>query len=164
MQLFDKSTNYPISWEEGNIKKGAFLGVSTSIKISDVLTSYGHSERICMRDLLDSYMNHKNIDPHDIKNPSHSDNIKDKNNSKYDILKCLKENAPAYKSFLVGSGVVVKFWSERVACDYDSKNPSGGKCTEFIKNICPTGSKYGYITKIPPHSAPEAINKTASTK
>jgi hypothetical protein len=147
VQLFDKSTNYPISWEEGNIKKGAFWGISTSIKISGILTSYGHSERICMRDLLDSYMNHKNIDPHDIKNPSHSDNIKDKNNSEYDILKCLKENAYIYKSFLVGSGVVVKFWSERVACDYKTGDGSGGKCTEFIKNICPTGSKYGYITE-----------------
>jgi hypothetical protein len=143
VQLFDKSTHYPITWEENDVKRGFF----SSISINCSNTSYGHSERISMRDLLDSYMKHKNIDPHDIKNPSHSDNIKDKNNSEYDILKGLKENASTYKSFLVGSGIVVKFWSERVACDYETGDGSGGKCTEFIKNICPTGSKYGYITK-----------------
>ena len=123
VQLFDKSTHYPITWEENNIKRGVF----SSISINYLNTSYGHSERICMRDLLDSYMNHKNIDPHDIKNPSHPSNIKDKNNAEYDILKGLKENTSIYKSFLVGSGVVVKFWSERVACDYKTGDGSGRK-------------------------------------
>lgn len=150
VQLFNinKHNPYPtgaITWKnKNNEQKGVFSGISDCLKQGSQRTTYGHSERICMRDLLDSYMAYKEIDPHDLSNPS--DNFRDPNTKKLEILEALTNNASKYKLFLVGSGVIVKFWSEFSACSgKENQNRPGSICSDFIEKICPIGSKYGYI-------------------
>ena len=149
VQLFDKETKVPVVWNVNGTSKSVFSDVSKYInpqKAGYGSTSYGHSERICMSDLLDSYMSYREIDSHDIKNPSHPDNARSHDNQ-YDILLNLTNAASTYKVFLAGSGVTVKFWSERKPCDYvqtSTGEVEGGMCKDFIQQICPVGSHYGY--------------------
>ncbi|MCB0369636.1 MAG: hypothetical protein KDD45_09375, partial [Bdellovibrionales bacterium] len=174
-QLFDKETmeptknigvfsyvSIPVYWKEESGKQYLTFewqkdqlttyGHSERICMYDLLDSYNNrdqhdtSERICMKNILDSYMKFKQIDCHDLSNPSHSDNIRDQNAKVLEVLRSLTNNASNYQSFLTKSTVVVKMWSEREPCKYTTPLP-GGECSKFIEDICPMGSKYGYIAE-----------------
>jgi len=108
-------------------------------------TSYGHSERILMRDILDDLIKFdKSSDDSYTIPPRPSD----QGNSEYKILKYLTNNASKYKEYLEHKNLIVKMWSERPACNEESnENIGGGNCNSFINDICPEGSQFGFIVQ-----------------
>jgi len=106
------------------------------------LTNYGHSEKIGMRDVLDSFINSNN---HSSFLLPPSGNVKSPNSQPIDqqreILQDLVNRASSYKDYLQNQNAVVKMWSERPPC---GDRNSG--CSKFINDIFPQGSQYGYIS------------------
>jgi hypothetical protein len=68
-------------------------------------------------------------------------------------MKKLTKNADKYKIYLEMKNIIVKILFEINACWYP--NP-GGSCNEFIKNICPKGSIFVYISQENPPKDIEA--------
>lgn len=119
--------------------------MSISIKNADSqLTSLGHSERILMRDVLEEFIS-ANQSASEFLPPSERSRSGEVRDEKYEILYQLNREASEYQSYLTDRNTIVKMWSELTACDYDLKGPEGEQCINFINNIFPTNSKYGYI-------------------
>lgn len=112
-------------------------------------SSYGHSERILMRDILDDLIFADKPDNHDILRPSDDLNVKSASHEGriYEVLKKLTDEPRQYKEYLESKNIIVKMWSERPACTRAPDDGVGGACTEFIKNIFPKGSQFGFIVE-----------------
>lgn len=110
-------------------------------------SSYGHSERILMRDILDDLISADKSHSHDILRPS--DNLNSRSPKAlelvYEVLKKLTNEPEQYKKYLEKKNIIVKMWSERPACEKDPLDGVGGTCAEFIQKIFPEGSKFGFI-------------------
>lgn len=159
IELFDNNTSsIPISLQ--NLSYPYFT-------IGGKQTSYGHSERIGMRDLLDKLIKNKRNKESLAYNknlPNSEDNIRRPSsplpietkydykefNPKYrkdiDILDRLQqqENMAIYKKFLEDSNYKIKMLSERPACKGDAE-AGGGNCNNFISQILPKDSEYASI-------------------
>lgn len=121
-------------------------------KTSEHRSSLGHTERILMRDILDSFITENG---HDVEflSPSQRSRSADRRDA-FDIMSKLVDEARDYKNYLSGRRVVVKMWSELKACDYEpaSGMGAGGRCLDFINNIFPINSRFGYINQIPEYT------------
>ncbi|CAB0029323.1 unnamed protein product [Trichogramma brassicae] len=107
-------------------------------------TSYGHTERKLMRDALDYLL----ADQSELPGPSSLFKSSTGLEQEYKILKYLTENTAEYRRHLEEKKIIVKIWSERPACTTETNEDVGGaNCTDFVKNICPEGSQFGYIVK-----------------
>lgn len=151
LQLYqnDGVSLYEISKNEGkeyhiisldNIEFSEFIDKGNK----ELRSTYGHSERMLMRDVLDDLIP---VDSKEILRPSDKLNCKswtDEKAQDYEILKNLTEYPRQYKDYLISQGIIVKMWSERPCCN---EPEIGGDCTTFMKNICPNGSQYGYTVK-----------------
>ena len=138
VQLFDISTENPLT--------KPYSCISEPFPIKSLLSSYGHSERIAMRDILDEFITENNKE---VERPSYYVKSANQKDQQLEILRELAtSNANKYKQYLENKNAVIKMWSERKPCDYD---PTGGgkKCVDFIKDIFPKNSEYGYIAEIP---------------
>ena len=123
----------------------AYSGISTPIHTHRGLSSYGHSERLVIRDILDEFVPLGNgaIAP-----PRYYGRSPVPTEHACEVLETLDRNTIQYNSYLTIHNAIVKMWSERVPCDYPS--PGGGSnCATFITAIFPVGSEYRYITDIP---------------
>jgi len=114
----------------------AFSSMSTPIKS----TAFGHSEKIGMRDVLDQYMQQpQNVNNGGLERPSHYFQSNHPREQPQEILQNLVRNANQYRDYLQNQNAVVKMWSEYPACQRGDEN-----CQDFIKNIFPPDSSYGY--------------------
>lgn len=122
------------------------------------LSSWGHTERLGMRDALDYFIPENNGE---IERPSYYIRSSTPADHPLEILQSLVTYANDYKLYLENQRAVVKMWSEREPC---STNLSGGgrQCDEFIRNIFPNGSQYGYITEVPKFTIAAPLIETAS--
>lgn len=103
-------------------------------------SSYGHSERCLMRDILDDLIEADGESP-DVKRPS------ELSECTYTVLKRLTDHKSSYKEYLERKGLTVKMWSERPACEKSPVDGVGNGCLSFIEGIFPTGSQFGYIVQ-----------------
>lgn len=109
-------------------------------------STFAHSERILMRDVLDDLISADK--PGDIICPSQCTRSAHRQEKEYEVLKYLTDNAYKYKEYLESKKIIVKMWSERPSCTEEGNiGISGGNCTEFIEKICPEGSQFGFIVK-----------------
>ncbi|KAL7308002.1 hypothetical protein TKK_0000090 [Trichogramma kaykai] len=108
-------------------------------------TSYGHTERKLMRDVLDDLL----ADQSTLPGPTSVFESLSGKEKEYEVLKYLTHNADKYKRYLEEKGIIVKIWSERPSCTAEANEGfiGGSNCTKFIQDICPEGSQYGFIVK-----------------
>jgi hypothetical protein len=138
-------------------KFGLYQYTAPHYAISDYAnseSSYGHSERLVMQKLLDEFIP---INNKEIERPSYyakSSNSKDK---PLEILKELVIHTSEYRDYLSKKDIIVKMWSDRKPCDYDTGNGDGGRCVHFIRNIFPDGSAFGYMTEVLPDMKKDKI-------
>ncbi|XP_023314733.1 uncharacterized protein LOC106649487 isoform X2 [Trichogramma pretiosum] len=109
-------------------------------------TTYGHTERKLIMDLLDDLIS---TNPNDKFRVPRLKSIQWRDGQQA-ALEYLTDNAAMYKRYLEEKGIIVKMWSERKPCNYTYE---GGPCEDFLRNICPEGSQIGYIVEN--HRAPE---------
>lgn len=107
-------------------------------------SSYGHSERVLMWEILD-YLLSNDRDADDPPAPNKLSESSNEYLHEYEVLKGLTEKAADYKKYLEKKGIIVKMWSERPSCK--EVVGDGDVCFEFIKNILPKGSQFGFIVK-----------------
>jgi hypothetical protein len=131
--------------------------ISDPLLKSDKYTNYGHTERILkatdFRELIAPQEEQEFRQKFSIKRP-----ILNLNNKQIMLkeMKKLTKNADKYKIYLEVKSIIVKILFKINACWYP--NP-GGFCNEFIKNICPKGSRYVYISQENPPKDIEAAFK-----
>jgi hypothetical protein len=116
-------------------------------------TSYGHSERIQMKDLLNDLI--KNSETHEITRPNMNKGAGASYQKNLEELKYLATNAKTYQDYLNKKNHVVKMWSERGPCNRAGPE---GNCAGFIESILPKGSAYGYLTPYTPGENVENIS------
>lgn len=149
--LYDAETMEPYNIP-GNEKK-EYHTISDRVNHSKYrYHSYGHSERILMRDILDDLIlsDLKTLKNKDLRFPKKSriPPIPSLNGcSEAEVLQNLTERASEYRYYLKRKKLVVKMWSERGACADDEPSDEGSNCRQFMHDICPQGSKCGYIRK-----------------
>lgn len=139
VQLYKDGVPYYISGRED--KKYNFISYGNKHfknKSDKKRSSYGHSERVLMRDILDDLIK-ADVNNHDVRRPS------DFSQSEYEVLKELTNKPRPYKEYLERKGLIVKMWSERKACKESPEDGEGGGCSSFIEDIFPAGSQFGYI-------------------
>jgi len=121
--------------------------ISSSFHTANGLSSYGHSERKLIRDALDNFIaNPRNNG--EIERPSYYVLSPNPAEQPLEILQALVNHTNEYKQYLTQQDAIVKMWSERKPCNYDLVG-GGGRCADFIQNILPDNSEYGYITDVP---------------
>lgn len=110
-------------------------------------TSFGHSERILMKNILDDLIE-ANGDSQIINRPSDlSVSNRGETGTLYEVLKALTEKAPEYKKYLEEKGLTIQMWSERPPCNESPEDGEGDGCASFINNIFPENSRLRYIVK-----------------
>ncbi|KAL7308001.1 hypothetical protein TKK_0000089 [Trichogramma kaykai] len=134
----DGVTKYVISHD---LRNKEYNGMSR--RVED--TTYGHAERILMRDVLDNLLSANPADLCSVPRPSSvfkSSNVEEQRN---EVLKYLTDNAAVYKQYLERRGIVVKLWSERPSCNKEiNRWIQGSNCIQFLQDICPRGSQLGF--------------------
>lgn len=99
----------------------------------NVYYSYGHSERLLMRNMLNDLIEDNETTINKPPKPSDLSNSTDEKEKEYEILSKLKDKATEYMKYLERRGLIVEIWSERYPCKFWYGD--GGDCNDFIKNI-----------------------------
>lgn len=114
--------------------------------INHKTTSLGHSERILMRNVLDDFIKEKKHEEEFLP-PSSRHRSGNSKEIPFEILDNLQKEAREYKIYLIANNTIVKMWSELQACGNGTAVKYGGGGFQFINEIFPTNSQYGYIAK-----------------
>lgn len=138
VQLFKNGAEYHIPGKETKEYNFKEFKRYTDKDYGKKRSSYGHSERALMRDILDDLIEADGDNP-GVLRPS------DLSKSTYGVLKELTDNPGPYKEYLQRKKLIVKMWSERPSCEESPENGIGGGCSSFIEEIFPAGSHFGFI-------------------
>lgn len=150
VRLVDRNTGIPIG-------RPSYPTLSNPVGGSS--TTWGHSERSGMRELLDDF-----VDPSDVEILRPSDNYRSRHGSsglmEREIYQALVSNAPEYKKYIErkNPNAIIQMLSERPGCA--NRDAEGGACPDFIENIFPSGSTYRHTAENGSiKSVREAFNK-----
>jgi hypothetical protein len=148
VQLFNINNNNPFT----NPLRSVSEPYNELIEGRKTKTTWGHSERTGMRDILNQWMPENTGEG--IERPMYAGRAREevRGVQPLHVLKHLQDerNAGKYKQYLESKNAIVKMWSERPPC---YQTGPGGNCNDFIPNIFPKGSQYGHIAEDASHTS-----------
>lgn len=159
VQLFDKDGINPVKIGPN---KGTYYAMSESIDSAAKYSALGHSERILMKQVLDDFII---ANGHEVEIPLPSTRPRFDDGriaTELDMYSQLAREAREYKVYLIARDTIVKMWSELKACEW--KEREGGACKNFIDDIFPQQSQYGYIAEISTGTKMKAYLKESPKK